>query len=102
VLLAPAGALPIAGRWLEEVGISIGSGVSVVVFRGCLLLELAPPKIENKFPPPPRTYISERIAMTVVHRRAKAAIRPKQGVSTGCCGVERMSALSPVSHEMPI
>jgi Toxin SymE, type I toxin-antitoxin system len=70
----------IMGRWVEEAGFAVGAKVDVDVSHGRLVIELAPPEPESEpTPPPRRAYISERMAMTVVHRLSKADGRAVHG-----------------------
>ena len=60
----------ISGRWVEEAGFPVGTHVNVEVSPSRIVIEPIHPEA---YPanPPKRTYISERMAMTVDQRYAR-------------------------------
>ena len=70
----------ITGRWVEQAGFPVGTEVNVEVSHGRIVIEPALPE-KYKVSPPKRTYIAERMAMTVDQRYAPQKDRAAQGGS---------------------
>ncbi len=68
----------IAGRWVEEAGFPEGTHVNVEVSLSRIVIEPIHPE-SYEVSPPKRTYISERMAMTVDPRYALQKDRAARG-----------------------
>jgi Toxin SymE, type I toxin-antitoxin system len=68
----------ITGRWVEQAGFSVGTHVNVEVSPCRIVIEPIHPE-EYQVSPPKRTYISERMAMTIDQRYAQQENDSAQG-----------------------
>jgi toxic protein SymE len=68
----------ITGRWVEQAGFPVGTHVNVEVSPSRIVIEPIHPE-EYPVSPPKRTYISERMAMTVDQRYARQTDRAARG-----------------------